>query len=615
MYYDLIYRNKIYKSLIMKITSLSLLMLFITLNMSGQNEKKITILHTNDLHSRLTGFAPEADYSPATINDDKTIGGFARIATIIKEEKGKNPEGTLVIDAGDFLMGTLFHSLETRTGFQLRLMEKMGYDVTCLGNHEFDFGPESLAKILSVSSHSGEIPSVLMGNILFSKKDSRDDGLEKLYAENVLERKVILTREGLKIGFFSLLGIDAVSVAPRSEPVEFAKQISYAANMVKELQNNGCDIIICVSHSGLSKINGNWEGEDYKLAQKVPGISLIISGHTHSKLTEPLIVNGVPIVQTGEYGEYVGRLSLLVSTGKVTVESYSLIPVDDKIAGDKEITALIEKQKTSIVSEILTPLGLSFTKPVAESSFPVSGNSSEGYIESNMGPMVADAVHYYVNSNSSRGTDVSLVSAGVLRDNFAPGVQTAPDIFRVMSLGSGSDEFPGYPLFRLYVTGKELKSILEILLVAYKKSPDYFCYYSGIKVEYDPDKGMLKKIQKIEIVKADGTSKNVNFSKKDKTLYSLTANSYMLDFIGIIKKMSHGLINVVPKDFEGNKVTLMKKAVIDINEKEEGIQEGKEWLALMKYLGSMRDINGNGIPDIDQKYATQVKCFFPVKAK
>jgi len=126
---------------------------------------------------------------------------------------------------------------------------------------------------------------------------------------------------------------------------------------------------------------------------------------------------------------------------------------------------------------------------------------------------------------------------------------------------------------------------------------------------------MLKKIQKIDIVKTDGTVVNVDFSKKNKALYSLTANSYMLDFIGIIKKMSHGLINVVPKDYDGNKVTNMKTAVIDINEKTAGIQEGKEWLALMHYLGKMKDINSNGIPDIDQEYAVPVKCFFPVKSR
>jgi 5'-nucleotidase len=89
----------------------------------------------------------------------------------------------------------------------------------------------------------------------------------------------------------------------------------------------------------------------------------------------------------------------------------------------------------------------------------------------------------------------------------------------------------------------------------------------------------------------------------------------MLEFVGIIKKMSFGLINVVPKDAAGNKINDMKNAVIDFDENREGLQEGKEWLALIEYLGSMKDTNGNGIPDIDNKYRTAVQSFFPVTGR
>jgi len=134
-------------------------------------------------------------------------------------------------------------------------------------------------------------------------------------------------------------------------------------------------------------------------------------------------------------------------------------------------------------------------------------------------------------------------------------------------------------------------------------------------VEYDPEKILLKKIKKIEIMHSDGSVINVNFSKKDKSIYSITANSYMLEFIGIIKKMSVGLINVVPKDADGNVVKDLKTAVIDMDENKEGVQEGKEWLALMEYLSKMKDTNGNGIPDIDKKYKIAVKSFIQVNKK
>ena len=100
--------------------------------------------------------------------------------------------------------------------------------------------------------------------------------------------------------------------------------------------------------------------EDVELARKVKGISLIIGGHSHTRLDKPLIVNGIPIVQTGEFGKFVGRLSLLYSDGKISIEDYKLIPVDDKIVADKDINQLIEEQKEKISNEILKPLGLSY---------------------------------------------------------------------------------------------------------------------------------------------------------------------------------------------------------------------------------------------------------------
>jgi 5'-nucleotidase len=586
------------------------------ISLTGQTEKRFTILHTNDLHSHIIGFGPESAYTPLTVNDDKTVGGFARIASIIKAEKEKNTGTTLVIDAGDFLMGTLFPTVEKETGFQLRLMKLMGYDVTCFGNHEFDYGPEWLAAVINTSVSKGEIPSVLIGNAIFDKKDMRDDALEKLFSDDIITRKLILTEDGIKFGFFSILGKEAVKDSPRAAPVTFEKQSAFAKKMVKELHTEKCDIIICISHSGVTKEkSGEWGGEDVELAKTVNGIDLIIGGHSHTKLDQPLIVNGVPIVQTGEYGQFVGRLLLTYSNRNLRVDDYKLIPVDDKIMGDQKINQLIIEQKERIATEILKPLGLDYDKPVAETNFILEGNETGDFMASNLGPLVADAIHFYVNKHSNKGTDVSMVAAGVLRDKIMPGKLTAPDIFRVMSLGSGEDNVPGYALSRMYVTGKELKSILEILQVAYKSSPDDYCYYSGLRVEYNPEKGLLKKIKKIGIVHSDGKVINVDFSKKNKTLYSVTANSYMLEFMGIIKKMSFGLIKVAPKDVAGNKVKDMKTLVIDMDENRVGVQEGKEWLALMEYLSSMKHIDGDGIPDIDQKYNVPIKCFFPVIAR
>ncbi|NMC39441.1 MAG: bifunctional metallophosphatase/5'-nucleotidase [Bacteroidales bacterium] len=594
----------------MKIRLITLLLLFFVIA-QGQSEKKIVILHTNDLHSRLNGFAPEFLYTPLKPNDDKTLGGFARIGCIIESEKKKNQGITLVCDAGDFLMGTLFHTLEASTGFQLRLMQQMGYDVVSIGNHEFDFGPEKLAAIVSQSKKNGKIPPLILGNAVFSSKDPGDDDLEALYKDKVISRKLIIERDSLKIGLFSVMGRDASEVAPLSRPVSFSKVVSFAKEMVRELKAEDCDMIICMSHSGIEKgKDGAWGGEDVELARKVRGIDLIISGHTHTELEEPLIVEGVPVIQTGEYGKNVGRIEMTWSPSGIRVNNYRLIAVNDELEGNRQIQDLILRQQDIITRDLLKPLDLEYFKPLAENDFLLESNEYGDFRESNLGPLIADAIHYYINRNTPEGTDISMVALGVIRDKIVPGVQTPADIFRVMSLGAGNDNIPGYPLARLYVTGREMKNILEILQVAYKSSPSNFCYYSGIRVQFDPGRGLMKKIQRIQIVEHDGSLSDVDFSKKNRQLYSVTANLYMLEFFGIIKKMSFGLINVVPKDAAGSRISDMSTSVIDMNKNRAGVQEGKEWLALMEYLCSMKDTNGNGIPEIDRRYLTPVKSFF-----
>jgi 5'-nucleotidase / UDP-sugar diphosphatase len=115
-------------------------------------ERSFTILHTNDWQSRLLGFGPNNEYSPATTGDDDTVGGVARLATLLEQRRaaaGEQP--VLLLDGGDFSMGTLFHTVTRETGGELRLMTELGYDAATLGNHEFDFRPAGLAAMISAA--------------------------------------------------------------------------------------------------------------------------------------------------------------------------------------------------------------------------------------------------------------------------------------------------------------------------------------------------------------------------------------------------------------------------------------------------------------------------------
>ena len=570
--------------------------------LTAQEGKKLTILHTNDFHSHLQGFAPESAYTPLVADDDPTLGGLARIAGIIQSVRGENPGSTLVVDGGDCLMGTLFQALEPETGFQIPLMKKAGYDVVAMGNHDFDFGPEAYAGILRKATLRGEIPVILMGNAVTDSEDPADDAFETLLSEGLVKPWVVREVNGLKVGMFSVLGEDADESAPYAVPITFEKITKAAKRMVKELKGQDCDVIICLSHSGVSKDKkGIWDGEDAALARKVKGIDIIISGHTHTYLQEPLIVNGVPILQTGSSGTSVGRMDLTVTPNGVKMDRYRMIPVNDAANGVATIQEEIERQKKEVDRAILAPLGLSYDMTVADAPFRLETDEHGDLAGSNLGALMADAIHYYVN-NYGPGTDIAMVAAGVIRDPIQPGVQSVADLFRVMSLGSGSDIVPGYPLSRLWVTGRELKNIAEILIMSSASTPAHFCYYSHLRIEYDPEGGLLKKIRRMEFTTPDGKVTKVNTSKDDVRLYSIVANSYMLDFVGIIKKMSLGLINVTPKDSEGNPITDMDLTVMDFSADKTGPQEGKEWLALVRYLQQFRPSQEGGLPVIPEIY-------------
>ncbi len=560
--------------------------------------QKLVILHTNDMHSKLTGFGPELAYTPMSINDDNTRGGFARLATLFNQEKQKNPKTTLIVDAGDFLMGTIFHADEQNEGFQLRLMKKMGYDFVTLGNHEFDFGPEALAKIINTSRSKGEIPQIVASNLIFSQESDADNALEKLFKEQAIVKYAIVEKNGIKIGMIGIIGKDADAVAPNAKPVRFENQIKTVKKLADELKNKqNVDLLICLSHSGFyPDEKGGYEGEDLKLAEKVKNLDVIISGHTHIKTEKAITVNNTIIVQTGAYVRNLGRLELNIENRKIKSFEYQLIPVDDKIKGDNEVNKLINNYKQIVSNKYFKPLELSYEKAIAETDFTVKRNSLKNKSVGTMGQFVADAIKYYVDKHSEK-VDLAIVASGTIREEILPGKITAPDIFRISPLGSGKDDVPGYALSKIYINAKEVKKLMEVIIMAQHPGDDSYINFSGMTIDADKDKMMLHKVQKVWF-----NGKELDVSKDRKKLYSIAASSYLLQFIGRIKKISHGLIKIVPKDKNGNPVTDMSNQVIDFDSNKKGVQEGKTWIALIEYIESFKDTNGNGLTEIPEKY-------------
>jgi 5'-nucleotidase / UDP-sugar diphosphatase len=585
----------------MKVTS-CLLSIFVVLIFSFTyvSAQELTILHTNDVHSKLTGYGPESEYSPLFKGDDITTGGFARLASIFKQTREKAPQSSLIVDAGDFLMGSLFHAPEEETGFQLNLMKKMGYDFMTLGNHEFDFGPATLAKIFKAAEKKGGFPQIIASNLLFSKESTEDDALEKLYADKSILPWTVITKNGLKIGIIGLVGIDAASVAPASKPVSFEKPEKIAGKLVKQLKNiEKVDLVIVLSHCGFypDKQSKGYTGEDIELAKKVPLIDIIISGHTHVKTPEFIRTGNTYIVQTGSYANDVGEINLKFEQGKITDFKFRLIPVDDDMKGDESIHAQIEEYLQTIDKDYLAETGLSYRQIVGKTNFDLKIDFYS-LKSSNLGPFIVDASNYYLKSTGNE-TDFSLLASGTIREDLVKGqhgILTVPDVFRVMSLGKGYDKIPGYPLAKIYITGKEVKDLMEALVMSRDKGGDGYIYFSGIKTWINSDKGFLKKVQKVEI-----NGQIIDLSKKNTKLYSISANTYLLSFIGRIKKMSFGLLKVVPKDKDGKPVTDMKNQLVDIDPDMPGVQEAKEWIAVIEYMKSFQK-NQDGIHVIPENY-------------
>ena len=579
---------------------------FICFNTANAAKKEISIIHTNDLHSHFLGFSPNQDYTPETVMDDDTLGGWARISTMIKKIKDQSNGPVLVLDGGDFLMGSFFHVLAREKAFEIELLGKMGYDAVTLGNHEFDLKPKGLAQILDAAQKQDNQPAILSSNMVFSDESPDDDSLEQAFLKGLIKPYTIIEKDGVKFGIFGLMGLDAAEKAPFSKPVSFSDPVVAAQKMVETLKGK-VDIIICLSHGGL---NPNKEkSEDELLAQKVDGIDVIISGHTHTKMEAPITINNTLIVQAWEYGKQIGHIKLALENQKVRVSDYQAISIDDTIPGDPEISDIITAYEEQIDQKFLKEHGLSFRKTVAQTGFDLELKEEE----SPLGNFLADSIRFVIKKYSedfNPFADVAIISNGVIRDNLLKGKTNsiqACDLFRSISLGIGLDGTLGYPLISMYITPLELKKGFEILTSIHPaKGSDYFLQIAGAKVIYNPKRIMFDRVTDIWTGDEESGYKKLDFSKANKSLIRVTADIYNSTFLKIIGGYTYNILEIIPKDKNGTPIESLSSAVIDGDRNQEGIQELKEWKAPFEYLGSFEDADNDGIPKFPAKYSKKL---------
>lgn len=553
----------------------------------AQEPRQVDVVFTHDTHSHLNSFRTVEDGASAQ------MGGFARIKTIIDEKKAESPEA-LVLDGGDFSMGTLFQTVFEEEASELRVMGMMGYDATTLGNHEFDYRSQGLANMLETAKDSGDpVPALLVCNVDWSEMNEERQLLKDAFGDYGMQDYMMVERDGVNIAILGVFGIDALACAPTCA-LEFQDPIEAVKETVAEIQENeDPDMIICLSHCGTSEIEG--KSEDEELAQAVPELDLIISGHSHTLLEEPIVYGDTVIVSAGEYGSHVGEVSFTEKdNGRWTVSSYEIVPVDMSVPADEETQALIDSFEESIDSAYLAQFGLTADQVLCENDYTFSplDDLYDVHTEHNLGDIISDAYVYSAEQVlDGEEVDVAVVPSGTIRDTYVPGEITVTDVFNSFSLGIGPDGVPGYPLIKVYLTGEELKTAAEIdaSVSDYMTSARLYC--SGLNMTYNPNRIILNKVTDVYLEKDGGRQE-----LEDDKLYCVVADLYSGQMLSAVTDMSYGLLSLVPKHADGTPVEDFEDCIIY-----DGDQELKAWVAIARYMQSF-EADGDGAAQMPEYY-------------
>lgn len=552
---------------------------------AGEGESyETTVLFTHDLHSH---------FLPQETADGGESGGYARLATVLEQERAQHPDA-LTLDGGDFSIGSLIQTLYTSKAPELRTMGALGYDATTAGNHEFDHEGIGFARMLTAARTSGDkVPALLMANYKPSSENPDQLDIQRSMSAYGVKDYMLLERGGITYGIFGLMGTDSDDCAPTSgftleDPVDAAKRC------VKALEEQGAQFIICLSHSGTNAKAS--KSEDQQLAKKVDGIDLIISGHTHTTLEEPIVEGDTYIVSAGPFCGNLGSITLEWSEdGEKTLKDYHLTPIDETVAEDQAIATLVEGWKNQVSSGYLASYGLSYDQVLTTSNYDLPKPENKDRIDSPLGNLVADAYHWASTTlveDAPDGETVAVVADGVLRAPLYKGNITTSQAFDVLSMGVGKDGKSGYPLVSCYLTGKELRAVMEVDASVSPIMTGTQLYVSGAQFALNTHRIIFNRVTDVELKEPAYT---VNFgtqalSKLDNDkLYRVVSGMYSAQMLGTVKSKSFGILSIVPKDENGEPITdFSTRVLLDKNG-----NEIKEWYALAAYL---QQFGTQGVP-------------------
>jgi 5'-nucleotidase len=377
--------------------------------------------------------------------------------------------------------------------------------------------------------------------------------------------------------------------------------------MVKVLrETEKVDVVIALSHGGVEKgEDGRYsEGDDVRVAN-VPGVDIVIGGHSHTELQEAIMVNGrTPVVQTGLQSRNLGELVITLDDGKIAVQSYRLYPINDSIAGDRYVADEIDNLKKMVTTVVFASRGYSIDQPLAIAPQDLPNTFTDIAAGTPLANLCTDAFR------KATKADIGFTANGMMRAGLTrgkSGVQTVYDVFAVAPLGAGVvDSTAGSALVTGYFTGQDLKHLLEFFLIDNPAHPgEYFPRASGMRFHYDLSRPKFDVVTAIELGDLDRGYAPIDITGKDEKLYSLTCPLMLGPIIVAIPKYTKGKLPLIPKNKAGQPLKSKVEALDDPRDDtpdllppagttdqasvatmtgKGAVREIKEWQAIMDHL-------------------------------
>ncbi|MFD0909260.1 bifunctional metallophosphatase/5'-nucleotidase [Ruegeria arenilitoris] len=435
---------------------------------------KLTILHTNDFHSR---FEPINKYDSGCSAEDnaegKCFGGSARLVTAVNDARAR-AENSILVDGGDQFQGSLFYTYY-KGKVAAEFMNKLGYDAMTVGNHEFDDGPEVLAGFIDTV----DFP-VLMSNANIENEELLTDRIKK---------STVIEVGGEKIGLIGLTPEDTDELASPGPNVVFSDPVPAVQSEVDKLTGEGINKIIVLSHSGY--------GVDQRVAQETTGVDVIVGGHSNTYLSNtsdkaagpyPTVVNGVQIVQAYAYGKFLGELNVTFDDDGNVVQA-----VGEPLIMDNTVTE--DQAALDRIAELAKPLDEIRNKVVANAAAPIEGDRSICRVqECEMGNLVADAMLARV---ADQGVQIAIANSGGLRASIDAGDVTMGEVLTVLPFQNTLSTFE--------ISGQGIIDALENGVSQVEEVKGRFPQVAGLKFTWDPSVAPNEgRVTEVMVAEGDG---------------------------------------------------------------------------------------------------------------